>query len=1049
MEKRLGWYHSRVQGCPLKTSATGPRALAIALVLVVAGLCARLDAQSGPPGREIKITGDRLGGFVLPVLPVESAIRLNGIQCWTWKVDDTLRIKLEGDVQVDVGGYAFTAAEALVWINRIPSADGLVNQLAVYFPLVEEPTRRAGLGVTGEDVLIVGTARGEVKLVTSVRNESPPQLTTTLRRGEERLALYLRALEADPPKLGSRPEALTPRRPALPIPVPGGSPIIPDHKAKALAELPDTVKLPVNRTETLPIFQPEGLVSFTANKIDVDEKNDSVIADGDFLVDFDPMGSNDDFSPLQLSASGGVIFLADGTVASMRSGERQVSVEDVEGIYLEGNVTATDGKYTVHSKAVFYDIRTNRALMVDALLRTYTRATGNKPIFARASEMKQLSSDQWEAKQAVVSTSSFFVPQLAIGLERVTISKRPGPENKPGTGTTWVEGVDLTVRAGGVPFFYWPEFSAEADAIPFRQLKIGYDEEYGAEIGTEWDLFSLLGFEPEGDTEGELAVDGFTKRGAGVGVDINSSGRGYQANFKAYGLYDLGGQDLTSAGVTKNISESLRGEILGSVAMALSSDLEFRANLAWISDPTFASAWRREEFDSREEYMTSALLDYKNDNAQLTLETNYSLIPFVANNYMMASRPYYVDKMPELAYRRYADSLFGDSISWTNEYSATYMRMNVTNGTPNTLGVPNAAFATENPNQNISELYYGDAGYTSDFIARIDTRQEMSLPLSYGATNLVPYLSGRFTGYFSDKFTRYNPDAKRNRLFGSIGMKANTTFMQVHNDFRSETLDIDRLRHVVKPYIHGWLGADTLNDGGLPVYDQDVEAISAGSAVRAGVRQILQTKRGGPGRRQSVDWLDLDVGAVINDSTDVFTQADAQTPWTYAQSPTPTWVDWRPELSQWGSHLYGKMEWALSDTFTVGGSTIYLVNPTEGVSLEDDGSLTNEKYDGLMHGSIGFQVQHTPAMSTYLEYRYIKPGQTELIQGGVAYEIGRRYVVGITPQYDLVANEIRAINGVLTRTFTDFDLQLEGGYDVIRDSPSFSLRFALPPSSSQ
>jgi hypothetical protein len=55
-------------------------------------------------------------------------------------------------------------------------------------------------------------------------------------------------------------------------------------------------------------------------------------------------------------------------------------------------------------------------------------------------------------------------------------------------------------------------------------------------------------------------------------------------------------------------------------------------------------------------------------------------------------------------------------------------------------------------------------------------------------------------------------------------------------------------------------------------------------------------------------------------------------------------------------------------------------------------------------------------------------------------------VIGITPQYDLVANEIRAISGAVTRTFTDFDLQLEGGYDVIRNSPTFSLKFALPPS---
>ena len=36
-----------------------------------------------------------------------------------------------------------------------------------------------------------------------------------------------------------------------------------------------------------------------------------------------------------------------------------------------------------------------------------------------------------------------------------------------------------------------------------------------------------------------------------------------------------------------------------------------------------------------------------------------------------------------------------------------------------------------------------------------------------------------------------------------------------------------------------------------------------------------------------------------------------------------------------------------------------------------------------------------------------------------------------------------------SHTHADIDLQFEGGYDVIRDSPSFSLRFALHPRSAQ
>ena len=147
----------------------------LAAVACTACLCAQ---ERNPQGKTVEITGDRLGGFVLPIEPIQSNIILTAHQVWSWQIDDTLRLQLDGDVQVDLGGYAFSSAVAFVWINRIPSAEGLVNQIAVYFPSVEEPTRRAGLGVAGDNVLVLGTARGSVTLSTSVNTKSPPPITS-------------------------------------------------------------------------------------------------------------------------------------------------------------------------------------------------------------------------------------------------------------------------------------------------------------------------------------------------------------------------------------------------------------------------------------------------------------------------------------------------------------------------------------------------------------------------------------------------------------------------------------------------------------------------------------------------------------------------------------------------------------------------------------------------------------------------------------------------------------------------------------------------------
>ena len=171
--------------------------------------------QAAPKGTQA-ITGDRLGGFVLPILPIESEIILVAQRTRSWRVADTTRMLLEGDVQIDVGGYAFSASDALVWIDRIPSEEGLVNQLAVYFPEVEEPTRRAGLGVAGKDVLVVGSALGKVTLTTAVHDEEPPPISELLRAGEKRLSVYLRQITGRPPALSLRPRAFTPPRPPLP-----------------------------------------------------------------------------------------------------------------------------------------------------------------------------------------------------------------------------------------------------------------------------------------------------------------------------------------------------------------------------------------------------------------------------------------------------------------------------------------------------------------------------------------------------------------------------------------------------------------------------------------------------------------------------------------------------------------------------------------------------------------------------------------------------------------------------------------------------------------
>ncbi|MFM1889936.1 MAG: hypothetical protein RLZZ565_693, partial [Planctomycetota bacterium] len=155
---------------PLRPNRHRAFRVGIAATLAGAVLLAPASAQvdeSGAGAVDRAISGQALGGFVLPMRPVESGLAMSASRAWRWKSDDTQRLLLEGDVRVTLGGYAFSARRALVWINRLPTATGFVTQAAVWFEQATEPSKRSGLGASGRDLLVTGSYSGTTTLSVS------------------------------------------------------------------------------------------------------------------------------------------------------------------------------------------------------------------------------------------------------------------------------------------------------------------------------------------------------------------------------------------------------------------------------------------------------------------------------------------------------------------------------------------------------------------------------------------------------------------------------------------------------------------------------------------------------------------------------------------------------------------------------------------------------------------------------------------------------------------------------------------------------------------
>ena len=170
----------------------------------------------------IPITGDQLSGFVLPIEPLAGDIRLEALRAWAWDVDDTKRLLLQGEVKVHIGRHTFDSDAAVVWINRIPSAEGLINQIAVYFDHVDDPAKRAGLGVSGRQLLLTASARGIVELNVALLDRQQPRPSSFVDQAQRRLAKYLQRLLAQPPPLEGRPQIEAAAPVESPRPTPGG-----------------------------------------------------------------------------------------------------------------------------------------------------------------------------------------------------------------------------------------------------------------------------------------------------------------------------------------------------------------------------------------------------------------------------------------------------------------------------------------------------------------------------------------------------------------------------------------------------------------------------------------------------------------------------------------------------------------------------------------------------------------------------------------------------------------------------------------------------------
>ncbi len=275
-------------------------------------------------------------------------------------------------------------------------------------------------------------------------------------------------------------------------------------------------------------------------------------------------------------------------------------------------------------------------------------------------------------------------------------------------------------------------------------------------------------------------------------------------------------------------------------------------------------------------------------------------------------------------------------------------------------------------------------------VTRAHTDHKLSLPFRIGIVRLDPFVRALAT-YASDSAMMGGTfGGSESRSGFGAGFTASTTFSRSF-DVVSEAFDLNRLRHIVIPYV----GFEALSVSGADPADfiqmDAVDTIDTGSQGTFGLRQRLQTKRMVDGRWQTVNWGRLDTELVMRSSDSVdpaldsdFLRADMElllTEHIAVHSMDNVFgLDGQPDLINAGLTVDFLPDWALSVDYD------FITDFASAVTVELNTRLS-DRYRLLVRQQYEFDSRGT-GKDTNLESRVVvrRILHEWLLDIGVSYE---------------------------------------------------------------
>ncbi len=656
----------------------------------------------------------------------------------------------------------------------------------------------------------------------------------------------------------------------------------------------------------------------------------------------------------------------------------------VDGVYLEGDVLMSQGPVAVRASRLYYDFARERALILDAVVHAEI-AGRDVPIYLRANEIRQLSTSQFSADNAVVSTSEFHTPHYHIGAGRVELINRTPPEPTGDRGAIRAGSFrihDATFNIEGRRVGWWPyaKGSIDTSETAIKSLRAGYSGDWGLELETDWHLFNVLGLErPDGFTS-NLSIDYFSERGPAFGVDLDYERDTYFGLLKTYLLFDDDVDNLAQDRADP-AQHDVRGRALIRHRHYLEDDWQLSLELSYISDGTFLEEFFEREFENEKEQETLIGLKKQRDNWAFTANYQTRILDFYTQT----------ERLPDFAFHLAGQSI-ADKATWHSENRAGIVRYRTAH--TRTFREFLAALRDDRPVLR-----------SSGAVMRGDTRQEIGLPLDAGPLRLVPFVTGRATAWDD------SPDeGNLTRIFGSVGVRGSMYLWKSFPDVKSELFDIDGVRHIIKPDFTAWASTSNVDSEEQFLFDETVEGIDDVHGVAVGVRQRWQTKRGAGDTRRTVDFLTLDMELGFFDDAPGRSVTNGYTSFT------------RPENSIARNYFNAAIAWRVNDRTAL---------------------LTELNYD-LNDGEVdvfnlSLAVERSPRLSYLVGFRYIDETRSNLLAFDLNYRMSEKHILAVRELFDLERGRTHDFTIALIRKFPRWYGALSFELDDVEDDFGISV----------